>query len=202
MIVEFRGFAGRIRHVEMNEVTEILNALSHGDSASADELMPMVYEELRRLAASRMAGEAPGQTLQATALVHEAWMRLSDGNDQQWDGRGHFFAAAAEAMRRILVENARRKKALKRGGDVEHTEFDELDIVGESDDEELLVVHEALDELGREEPVVAELVKLRFFAGLKIDEAALALGISKSTAIRHWQYARAWLFDAISNLDD
>ena len=130
MIVEFRGFAGRIRHVEMNEVTEILNALSHGDSASADELMPMVYEELRRLAASRMAGEAPGQTLQATALVHEAWMRLSDGNDQQWDGRGHFFAAAAEAMRRILVENARRKKALKRGGDVEHTEFDELDIVG------------------------------------------------------------------------
>lgn len=200
--MSFEVLLAEFRHSEMNEVTQILNAMSHGDSASADELMPMVYEELRRLAASRMAGEAPGQTLQATALVHEAWMRLSDGNDRQWDGRGHFFAAAAEAMRRILVENARRKKALKRGGDIVHTEFDELHIVGESNDEELLEVHDALDELAREEPVVAELVKLRFFAGLKIDEAALALGISKSTAIRHWQYARAWLFDAISNLDE
>ena len=182
----------------MHEITEILETLGDGDSASAAELLPMVYEELRRLAASRMAREAPGQTLQATALVHEAWVRLSDGKDQQWQGRRHFFAAASEAMRRILIENARRRKALKRGGELDHTEFDEFEIIGEAADDEILVVNEALDELAAEEPVVAELVKLRFFAGLNVEEAALALGISKSTAIRHWSYARAWLFDAIS----
>jgi RNA polymerase sigma factor (TIGR02999 family) len=186
----------------MRDVTEILNAMGAGDSASAADLMPMVYEELRRLAASKMAREAPGQTLQATALVHEAWVRLSDGKDQQWNGRGHFFAAAAEAMRRILVENARRRNALKRGGELDRTEFDEMEIVGDSNDDELLMVNEALDELGQEEPVIAELVKLRFFAGLKVEEAALALNISKSTAIRHWSYARAWLFDAISDSEE
>lgn len=183
----------------MSDVTRILQAINEGDSTSAVDLMPLVYEELRKLAASKMAREAPGQTLQATALVHEAWMRLSDGKGQQWDSRGHFFAAAAEAMRRILVDNARRKKALKRGGDQEKVELNELNIVTDSDDEELLAVHEALDQLKREDPVIAELVKLRFFAGLKIDEAALAMDISRSTAKRHWNYAKAWLYNAIKN---
>jgi len=181
----------------MNDVTQILNSLGKDDSQAADILMPLVYEELRRLAAAKLAREAPGQTLQATALVHEAWLRISSGQDQQWDGRGHFFAAAAEAMRRILVDNARRKKALKRGGDQEKVELNELNIVANTEDDELLAIHEALDELAREDPVVAELVKLRFFAGLKIDEAALALDISRSTAKRHWNYAKAWLYNAI-----
>ncbi len=157
--------------------------------------MPLVYEELRKLAASRMAREMPGQTWQATELVHEAWRRISDG--QQWDSRGHFFAAAAEAMRRILVDNARRKRALKRGSHPEKVGLSEINIIAENDDDELLAVHEALDRLASEEPVVAELVKLRFFAGLNIDEAALALDISRSTAKRHWNYARAWLYNAI-----
>jgi len=170
-----------------------------GDACASEELMPLVYEELRNLAASKLAREAPGQTLQATALVHEAWLRVSQGQEQQWDGRAHFFAAAAEAMRRILVDNARRKKALKRGGDQEKVEFNELNIVAETEDDELLAIHEALDDLGREDPIVAELVKLRFFAGLKIDEAALALDISRSTAKRHWNYAKAWLYNAIKD---
>lgn len=181
----------------MNNVTQILNSLEKGDSQAAEDLMPLVYEELRRLAAAKLAREAPGQTLQATALVHEAWLRISDSQGQQWDGRGHFFAAAAEAMRRILVDNARRKKALKRGGNQEKVELDELNIVVDTEDDELLAIHEALDELAREDPIVAELVKLRFFAGLKIDEAALALNISRSTAKRHWNFAKAWLFNAV-----
>lgn len=181
----------------MSDVTQILNSMQTGDACASEELMPLVYEELRKLAASKLSREAPGQTLQATALVHEAWLRISSGQDQQWDGRGHFFAAAAEAMRRILVDNARRKKALKRGGDQEKVELNELNIVANTEDDELLAIHEALDELAREDPVVAELVKLRFFAGLKIDEAALALDISRSTAKRHWNYAKAWLYNAI-----
>jgi len=183
----------------MSDVTEILNSMQTGDACASEELMPLVYEELRNLAASKLAREAPGQTLQATALVHEAWLRVSQGQEQQWDGRAHFFAAAAEAMRRILVDNARRKKALKRGGDQEKVEFNELNIVAETEDDELLAIHEALDDLGREDPIVAELVKLRFFAGLKIDEAALALDISRSTAKRHWNYAKAWLYNAIKD---
>ncbi len=183
----------------MSDVTQILNSMQTGDACASEELMPLVYEELRNLAASKLAREAPGQTLQATALVHEAWLRVSQGQEQQWDGRAHFFAAAAEAMRRILVDNARRKKALKRGGDQEKVEFNELNIVAETEDDELLAIHEALDDLGREDPIVAELVKLRFFAGLKIDEAALALDISRSTAKRHWNYAKAWLYNAIKD---
>lgn len=181
----------------MNDITRVLQSLKQGDPSAAEELMPLVYEELRRLAASKMARESPGQTWQATELVHEAWRRVSEGQGQQWESRGHFFGAAAEAMRRILVDNARRKKALKRGGNYEKIEFNELNIVTDSGDDELLGVHEVLDGLVREEPVVAELVKLRFFAGLSIDEAALALEISRSTAKRHWNFARAWLYNAI-----
>lgn len=181
----------------MSDVTQILQSLKKDDPRAAEELMPLVYEELRKLAASRMAREAPGQTWQATELVHEAWRRLSDG--QQWDSRGHFFAAAAEAMRRILVDNARRKKALKRGSQPEKVELSEVNVIAESEDDELLAVHEALEGLSREDPVVAELVKLRFFAGLDIDEAALALDISRSTAKRHWNFARAWLYRAIQD---
>ena len=180
----------------MNEVTRILHALKETGSGT-EELLPLVYDELRRLAASKMAREAPGQTLQATALVHEAWLRIANGDGNDWENRGRFFAAAAEAMRRILVDNARRKRSLKRGGNHTHVELNELNIVAESNDDELLEVHEALDGLAREEPVVAEMVKLRFFAGLNIDEAALALDISRSTAKRHWTYARAWLYRAI-----
>lgn len=183
----------------MSDVTQILQSIRAGDDAAAEDLMPLIYEELRQLAASKLAREAPGQTLQATALVHEAWLRVSQGQGQQWDGRAHFFAAAAEAMRRILVDNARRKKALKRGGDQDRIEFNELNIVAETQDDELLAIHEALDKLGQEDPIVAELVKLRFFAGLKIDEAALALDISRSTAKRHWNYAKAWLYNAIKD---
>ena len=183
----------------MSDVTQILQSIRAGDDDAAEDLMPLIYEELRQLAASKLAREAPGQTLQATALVHEAWLRVSQGQGQQWDGRAHFFAAAAEAMRRILVDNARRKKALKRGGDQDRIEFNELNIVAETQDDELLAIHEALDKLGQEDPIVAELVKLRFFAGLKIDEAALALDISRSTAKRHWNYAKAWLYNAIKD---
>lgn len=179
----------------MNEVTRILQAMKDTGSA-AEDLMPLVYEELRKLAASKMAKEAPGQTLQATALVHEAWLRVSNG-DQAWDNRGHFFAAAAEAMRRILVDNARRKKAMKHGGNMERVDIEGVNVVADSDDDELLAVHEVLDELAKEDPVVAKLVKLRFFAGLTIDDAALALDVSRSTAKRHWTYARAWLYRAV-----
>ena len=179
----------------MNEVTKILQAMKESGSA-AEDLMPLVYEELRKLAASKMAKEAPGQTLQATALVHEAWLRVSNG-DNEWDNRGHFFAAAAEAMRRILVDNARRKKAMKHGGQMERVDMEALNVVANSDDEELIAVHEVLGELEKEDPIVAKLVKLRFFAGLSIDDTALALDVSRSTAKRHWNYARAWLYRAI-----
>jgi RNA polymerase sigma factor (TIGR02999 family) len=179
----------------MSDVTQILKALNETGSG-AEELLPLVYEELRSLAASKMAREAPGQTLQATALVHEAWLRVSNG-DNEWENRGHFFAAAAEAMRRILVDNARRKKALKHGGQMERVNLEGINVVAKSGDDELIAVHEVLDALEREDAGVAELVKLRFFAGLNIDEAALALDISRSTAKRHWNYARAWLYRAI-----
>lgn len=183
----------------MSDVTQLLNAIEHGDSHAAGQLLPLVYDELRRLAARRLAGEAPGQTLQATALVHEAYLRLVGASDERrWDNRGHFFAAAAEAMRRILVENVRRKRSLKQGGDRTREEFDEARLAAPEPIEDLLALDEALDKLASKDPVKAELVKLRYFAGMTIEEAAAALGISNATAKRYWTYARAWLFQAIA----
>jgi RNA polymerase sigma factor (TIGR02999 family) len=163
-------------------------------------LLVLVYSELRRLAAAKMAREAPGQTLQPTALVHEAWMRLG-GDGQRWENRAHFFGAAAEAMRRILIDRARRKLAARHGGGGEHVDLDEVEIAAPAKDDELLAVHEALDALATHDARKAELVKLRYFAGLSIDEAANVLGISIPTAKRDWAYARAWLFRKISAPD-
>ncbi len=179
----------------MNEVTRILEAIDQGEPGAADRLLPLVYDELRKLAAARLAREKPGQTLQATALVHEAYLRLVGGaNAEPWNGRGHFFAAAAEAMRRILVENARRKRRLKHGGARRRVDLNEdvLSIDGPAD--ELLAVDEALERLALEEPQAAELVKLHYFAGLTIEEAAEVLGVSARKGYRIWAYARAWLF--------
>src|SRR5437762_5258713 len=178
----------------MSDVTRILSAIEQGDPQAADELLPLVYEELRKLAAQKLAQEKPGQTLQATALVHEAYVRLvGAGDDPHWDSRGHFFAAAAEAMRRILVENARRKKSRKRGGHLKRVELDE-DFTRNTSPDELLALDEALEKLAREDPVKAELVKLRCFAGLSHQEAAHALGISRPTADRYWVYAKTRLY--------
>jgi RNA polymerase sigma factor (TIGR02999 family) len=185
---------------ELSEVTGILGALGPGEGRSARDLLPLVYEELRRLAAARLAHEAHGQTLTPTALVHEAYLRLVGGDPQKdWDGRHHFFAAAAEAMRRILIEAARRKRAVRHGGGRRRRPLDEdwagLE-AGEPDDR-LLALDEALTRFAEVDPAKAELVRLRLFAGLNLDEAAAALGLSRATAGRHWAYARAWLFDAI-----
>jgi RNA polymerase sigma factor (TIGR02999 family) len=178
----------------MSEVTRILSAIEQGDPRAAAQLLPLVYEELRRLAAAKLAQEKPGQTLQATALVHEAYVRLVDGEKAQaWNGRGHFFAAAAEAMRRILVEQARRKGRRKRGGDWRRWDVQLGEPAAEGPDVDLVAVDEALTELAREHPEKAELVKLRYFAGMTLAEAASALGISTATADRRWRYARAWL---------
>ena len=189
----------------MNEVTKVLAAIERGDAHAAEELLPLVYDELRRLAACKIAQERPGQTLQATALVHEAYVRLvnepvsgipaAKEGGSHWDSRAHFFAAAAEAMRRILIENARRKRRLKHGGDQKRVELEEYDLAGPEPDDDLLAMDEALSELEREEPVKAELVKLRYFAGLTLEEAAAAMDISRATAARYWTYARAWLYD-------
>lgn len=178
-----------------NEVTRILEALPAGDPHAADELLPLVYEELRRLATGHLARERPGQTLQPTALVHEAWLRLV-GRDagRVWNGRTHFFGAASEAMRRILVENARRKLSQKRGGGAERVDLEKLEIATDADDESLLEVHAALDRLKEHDPRAAELVKLRFFGGLGQQEAAELLGLPDRSAGRLWAYARAWLF--------
>jgi len=163
------------------------------DAQSAEELLTVLYGELRRLAAQKMAGEAPGQTLQATALVHEAWLRLG-GDQRSWQNRAHFFAAAAEAMRRILVDRARQKKAARHGGGAEHVSVDGLELPAAMDDEQLLAVHEALERLTAHDPLKAELVKLRFFGGLTMEEAARILELSEPTAKRYWAYARAWLY--------
>src|SRR5262245_874028 len=186
----------------MYEVTQILNAIEQGDPCAAEQLLPLVYDELRKLAALRLAQETPGQTLQATALVHEAYLRLvGDKNGEHWNSRGHFFAAAAEAMRRILINRARDKNRLKRGGKRRRIDLDKLEIALETPDDELLALDEALTRLEDENPVCANLVKLRFFAGLSLRETAAALELSSSTADRYWAYARAWLFEALRSED-
>jgi RNA polymerase sigma factor (TIGR02999 family) len=183
----------------MNDVSEILSAIEQGDPHAAGRLLPLVYGELRRLAAQKLAHEKPGQTLQPTALVHEAYLRLvGAGAEAHWDGRGHFFAAAAEAMRRILVENARRKRSQKHGGGLRRQDAEEAEPAPPESAEDLLALDEALDRLAAKDPTKAELVKLRYFAGMTIDEAAAALGISAATAKRYWTYGRAWLYEAIA----
>jgi RNA polymerase sigma factor (TIGR02999 family) len=183
----------------MSEVTRILAAIEQGDPRAAEELLPLVYDELRKLAAARLADEKPGQTLQPTALVHEAYVRLIGGDQpQDWDGRGHFFAAAAEAMRRILVEAARRKTAEKRGGGRARVDLDEASLLADGSPFDLLELDDLLDHLARVNPQAAELVKLRFFAGLTGDQTAAALGISPRAADSLWAYARAWLFEKMN----
>ncbi|HEY7154253.1 MAG TPA: ECF-type sigma factor [Gemmataceae bacterium] len=185
-------------------LTRLLTEASMGDPRATADLLPLVYQELRAMAARKLRQERPDQTLQATALVHEAYLRLveqsaGDGARAQWDGRWHFFAAAAEAMRRILVENSRRRRQLKRGGDRRRITFDDAELTVHEPPEDLLALDEALEEFAREHPQKAQLVKLRYFAGLKTDEAAQALGISGATARRYWAYARAWLYDRITS---
>jgi len=187
----------------MSDVTRILFAIEQGDPSAAEQLLPLVYDELRRLAAQKLAQEKPGQTLQATALVHEAYLRLVDVESaQHWDSRGHFFAACAEAMRRILVDQARRRRSQRRGGAAKRHSLAGLDPAVPAPDEELLAVDEALEQLQRLDPPKAELVKLRYFAGMTIPEAAQALGISVPTANRYWAYARAWLHEELAGGDD
>jgi RNA polymerase sigma factor (TIGR02999 family) len=186
----------------MNEVTRMLEAIDRGDARAADQLLPLVYDELRRLAAQRLARESPGQTLQATGLVHEAYVRLVDVEQaHNWNGRGHFFAAAAEAMRRILVENARRKRRLKHGGARRRVELNDAVLADDGPPEELLAVDEALERLAREEPQAAELVKLHYFAGLTVEQAAEVIGVSARKGYRIWAYARAWLFRSLGGED-
>lgn len=183
----------------MEEITDMLCSLEQDEGCSAEELLPLVYDELRRLAAYRLAKERPGQTLQATALVHEAWLRLAGPAKQTraWNGRRHFFGAAAEVMRRILIDRARSKGSERHGGKMRRTELDAVEIASPLPDDELLALHEALSELDRLDPQVADLVKLRFFVGLTQAEAAETLGLSRSTAERTWSFARAWLYDRI-----
>ncbi|WP_406697094.1 sigma-70 family RNA polymerase sigma factor [Singulisphaera sp. Ch08] len=186
----------------MNEVTRILSSFDRGDPRGAELLLPLVYDELRKLAAQRLAQEKPGQTMQATALVHEAYLRLLGGHDPGWDGRGHFFAAAAEAMRRILVDNARKKRTEKHGGGRRRWNLERFDVADQAAPEDLLDLDEALAKLAREDPAKAEVVKLRYFAGLTVVEAARVLGISRATADRHWHYARVWLYCELGGTDE
>jgi RNA polymerase sigma factor (TIGR02999 family) len=189
--------------VSMNDVTRVLSAIDLGDPQAAEQLLPLVYHELRKLAAERLSRENPGQTLQATALVHEAYLRLvSADQDKAWDNRGHFFAAAAEAMRRILVDSARRKRTEKHGGQVARQELDDVDIAAPAPSEDLLALDEALAKLEAEHPVKARLVKLRYFAGLTEEDAARVLGLSRATVQRHWRYAKAWLLDELGGAGD
>jgi RNA polymerase sigma factor (TIGR02999 family) len=181
----------------VSEVTQILERVEHGDPNAADQLLPLVYEELRKLAAARMAHEKPGQTLQATALVHEAWLRLAGSDRQQWHGRSHFFGAAAEAMRRVLIDKARHKASLRAGSDLPLDELHESRIALTAPSEEILAVHDALEALAAEDATAAAVVKLRYFVGLTIPEVAEALDISPRSADRHWHFARAWLKGAI-----
>jgi RNA polymerase sigma factor (TIGR02999 family) len=187
----------------MSEVTHILTAIEQGDPQAAERLLPLVYDELRMLAAQKLAQEKPGQTLQATALVHEAYLRLvGTETEQRWDGRGHFFAAAAEAMRRILIDQARRKQAEKHGGGWQRHDLLEAELAIDSTGDDLLAVDVALSRLAAQEPLIARLVQLRFFTGLTLAEAAQCLGLSERTAFRHWAYARAWLRRELDRLGE
>lgn len=182
----------------MSQVTQILTAIDAGDPQAATQLLPLVYDELRKLAGVKLAQEKPGQTLTATALVHEAYLRLVvPGGSRDFANRGHFFAAAAEAMRRILVEQARRRHTAKRGGALDRVDFDEAVVACDQPDDDLLALDEALDRLSQEDPIKAESVKLRYFAGLSVEQAAEAIGISRATADRYWAYAKVWLYAAV-----
>jgi RNA polymerase sigma factor (TIGR02999 family) len=183
----------------MNDVTQILAAIEQGDPQAAEQLLPLVYDELRKLAAQRLAREAPGQALQATAVVHEAYLRLIGAETPSWNGRGHFFSAAAEAMRRILIENARRKKAEKCGGALRRVNLDDVDVPADARSEDVLALDEALSRLAAEDPTKAELVKLRFFGGLSVEDAGRVLGIARATADRYWAYARVWLYSELND---
>jgi RNA polymerase sigma factor (TIGR02999 family) len=187
----------------VSDITRILSAASGGDPRAAEQLLPLVYDELRKLAAARLAQEKPGHTLQPTALVHEAWLRVAGDNPQTWNGRGHFFGAAAEAMRRILIDHARRKRAVRHGGAMERANTGDggaPEIAAPvGNDDEVLAVHDALDRLAARDPRKAELVKLRYFVGLSLEETAEALGISEATAKRDWVYARAWLLREVQD---
>ena len=183
----------------MRDVTRILEQIERGDAAAADRLLPVVYQELRRLAASKLAKEKPGQTLQATALVHEAYLRLVGSNeDKQWDSRGHFFSAAAEAMRRLLIERHRAKSTSKRGGDLQRVDLHDVDLGVDDKAFDLLALDDALENLSIEDPEAANLVKLRMFAGLSVEQAGEALGIPRTSAFRNWTYAQAWLRSRLS----
>jgi RNA polymerase sigma factor (TIGR02999 family) len=197
----------------MSEVTRILSAIEQGDPHAAEQLLPLVYDELRKLAGARLAHEAPGQTLQATALVHEAYVRLvatarsrpgeaAESDEMHWDSRRHFFAAAAEAMRRILLDRARDKRRLKRGGGWRRLRLDRIDLPVDESSDDVLALDEALAKLAQEDPVCAELVKLRFFAGLTQEEAAAALGVARRSADRYWAFARSWLYDELRKGDE
>ena len=182
----------------MSDVTRILAAIEQGDARAADELLPLVYQELRHLAAQKMSREPPGQTLQATALVHEAYIKLVGAEAQNFSGRTHFFAAAAEAMRRILIDNARRKQRLKHGGGKKEVALNDIEPAVEAPSDDLIALDEALERLAKMDKVKADLVKLRYFAGLTLEQAASILGLSQTTAKRHWTYARAWLYRQIA----
>jgi RNA polymerase sigma factor (TIGR02999 family) len=182
----------------LQEIPELRDATGAADAPSGEELLPLVYNELRRLAAAQLAREAPGQTLQATALVHEAWLRLVGAEGHKWDGENHFFGAAAQAMRRILIDNARRKQRAKHGGGRDRIELEKIELAGPVPSDDLLALDEALTVLAKRDPQAGELVQLRFFAGLTQEQAAAALGISRRTADRTWAYARAWLFQQIA----
>jgi RNA polymerase sigma factor (TIGR02999 family) len=198
-VAERASSGRRTSDFRMNDVTHILSAIEKGDHQAAANLLPLVYGELRRLAASRLAGEAPGQTLQATALVHEAYLRLVDDEDaHRWNSRGHFFAAAAEAMRHILVDNARRKRRVKHGGGRQRVPLNDAVPALPEEADGLLALDEALTRLATEDPEAAQLVQIRYFAGLSVEEAALSLGMARATAYRHWTFARAWLLEEMA----
>jgi RNA polymerase sigma factor (TIGR02999 family) len=181
----------------VSDVTRILESIEHGDPRAADELLPLVYGELRKLAGSKMAHEAPNQTLQPTALVHEAWLRLVGNENPKFANRAHFFAAAAEAMRRILIDKARRKRALRHGGDQNRVDLEDVEVAAPGEDGQLLAVNNANDKLAAQNKVEAELVKLRYFVGMTLEEAAEVLGVSARTADNYWAHARAWLYSEI-----
>jgi RNA polymerase sigma factor (TIGR02999 family) len=185
----------------MNDITQVLQAVNRGDRGASEELLPLVYEELRRVAAARMAQEAAGQTLQPTALVHEAWLRLVGEGERTWQNRAHFFGAAAEAMRRILIEIARRKSRLKRGGHQERINLDELELAATTPDDKVLLINDAVEKLQQEDPEKARIVVMKFFGGLTNEEVAESLGVTKRTVERHWAYAKAWLFRSIRSKD-